>query len=60
MRKTIRIAIEEDAHRQAKARAALEGITLAALIERAINEYIAKPEPKPSKSTGKGTRKGAA
>ena len=54
MRKTIRIAIEDDAHKQAKARAALEGVTLAAWIEAAIAEKLTKPIAKPSKITKGG------
>jgi hypothetical protein len=53
MRKTIRIAIEDEAHKAAKSAAALQGMTLAAFIEAAIMEKIQRPAPKPARSTKK-------
>lgn len=52
MRKTIRIAIEDEAHKQAKARAALEGVTLAAFIEAAIVAALAKPVKRAAQKKG--------
>lgn len=49
MVKTIRVIIEEDLHKQAKARAALEGVSLAAWIATAIEAQLAKPQKKGGK-----------
>lgn len=46
MRKTIRIAIEDEAHKQAKIGAAQSGITLAAWIEAAISEKLQREQKK--------------
>lgn len=46
MAKTVRIYLSDEAHAQAKARAALEGVTLAAWIETAIKDALTKPQKK--------------
>ncbi len=46
MAKTVRIYLSDEAHAQAKSRAALEGVTLAAWIEAAIKDALAKPQKK--------------
>jgi predicted HicB family RNase H-like nuclease len=46
MVKTIRVIIEEGLHKQAKSRAALEGVSLASWIASAIEAALAKPTKK--------------
>ena len=54
MGKTVRIIIDDETHKQAKAQAALAGMTLAAWIEAAIADKLGKPTPKtPTKGKGK-------
>ena len=43
MQKTIRVIIEDELHKQAKARAALEGVSLAVWIGAAIEQRLAQP-----------------
>jgi hypothetical protein len=43
MTRTIRVIIEDDLHKQAKARAALEGVPLAVWIATAIEQRLAQP-----------------
>jgi predicted HicB family RNase H-like nuclease len=40
---TIRVVIDEELHKQAKSRAALEGVPLAAWIATAIEQRLAQP-----------------
>ena len=49
MTKQVRIYLPDEVHAQAKARAALEGVTLAAWIETALTEALAKPQKKTQK-----------
>jgi predicted HicB family RNase H-like nuclease len=46
MAKTVRVYLSNEAHAQAKAAAALQGVTLAAWIEAAIMEKLERPAPK--------------
>jgi predicted HicB family RNase H-like nuclease len=43
MQKTVRVIIEDELHKQAKARAALEGVSLALWIAAAIETRLAQP-----------------
>ena len=54
MTKTVRIVIDDETHRQAKAQAALAGVTLAAWITAAIGEKAQRPTAK--RSTAKGAK----
>jgi len=47
------IDLPDDLHRQAKARAALEGITLGSLIERGLRLALASPMPKALKKVNR-------
>jgi predicted HicB family RNase H-like nuclease len=49
MTKQVRVMLSEEVHAQIKARAALEGVTLAAWIAAAIDEKLSKPKKKGGK-----------
>jgi len=53
MTKIVRIVIDDETHRQAKARAALAGATLAAWIAAAIEEKAQRPTSKRSTKEAK-------